>query len=71
MLRFFDPGTESYLDTHEEERASRLTAQARAEEERAGRLAAQARAEEERATRLAAESRLAECEAELRRLRGE
>ena len=27
MLRFFDPGTESYLDTHEEERAGRLAAQ--------------------------------------------
>ena len=30
LLRFFDPGTESYLDTHEEERAGRLAAQARA-----------------------------------------
>ena len=85
MLRFFDPGAESYLRSHdedmaraEEERIARLaaqaragTAEARAEEERAGRLAAQARAEEERAARLAAESRLAEFEAELRRLRSE
>ncbi len=78
MLRFFDPGTESYLDTHEEERAARMaaqaragTAEARAEEERIGRMAAQARAEEERTSRVAAESRLAELEAELRRLRGE
>ena len=85
MLRFFDPGTESYLRSHdedmaraEEERIARLaaqaragTAEARAEEERTGRLAAQARAEEERAARLAAESRLAEFEAELRRPRGE
>ena len=85
MLRFFDPGAESYLDTHEEERVARLaaqaragtaenraeTAEARAREEEAARMAAQARAEEERAARLAAESRLAEFEAELRRLRGE
>ena len=64
MLRFFDPGTEIYLDTHEEDRAARLAAQARAEEERTGRLTAQARA-------AAAEARTEELEAELRRLRGE
>ena len=64
MLRFFDPGTESYLDTHEEERAGRMAAQARAS-------TAEARAEEERTGRVAAESRLAELEAELRRLRNE
>ena len=63
-LRFFDPGTESYLDTHEEERAGRMAAQARAS-------TAEARAEEERTGRVAAESRLAELEAELRRLRDE
>ena len=57
MLRFFDPLTESYLDTHEEERAARM--------------AAQARAREEEAARLAAEARMAELEEELRRLRGE
>ena len=32
MLRFFDPATESYLDTHEEERAGRLAAEARVAE---------------------------------------
>ena len=32
MLRFFDPATESYLDTHEEERAGRLVAEARVAE---------------------------------------
>ena len=52
-LRFFDPDTESYLHSHDEERA--------------GRLAAEARVEEERASRVAAESRLVEREAELRR----
>ena len=56
-LRFFDPGTESYLRSHDEEAT-------RADEERAGRLAAQARA-------AAAEAHTAELEAELRRLRGE
>ena len=44
MLRFFDPVSESYLDTHEEERSARLAAQARAREEEAARLAAQTRA---------------------------
>ena len=56
-LRFFEPGTESYLRAHDEEAT-------RADEERAGRLAAQARAG-------TAEARAAELEAELRRLRGE
>ena len=28
-LRFFNPGTESYLDTHEEERSARMAAEAR------------------------------------------
>ena len=85
MLRFFDPLTESYLDTHEEERAGRMaaqagastaearaeTAEARAEEERTDRLAAETRAQEEVAARLAAEARMAELEEELQRLRGE
>ena len=77
-LRFFDPGTESYLRSHDEERAESMATQARAEEERAARLAAQARArvaearvEEERASRVAAEAHLEELEAELRRLRAE
>ena len=57
MLRFFDPRTENYLRSHEEDSG-------RADEERAGRMAAEARAE-------SAESRVTELEAELRRLRGE
>ena len=57
MLRFFDPVTESYLRSHEED------------VDRAG--AAEVRAEEERADRIAAESRVAELEEELRRLRRE
>ena len=64
MLRFFDPVTESYLGTHEEERAGRVVA-----ENRTG--AAEIRAEEERTGRLAAEARVAELEEELRRLRAE
>ena len=64
MLRFFDPGTESYLRSHDEDMA-------RAEEERIARLAALARAREEEAARLAAESRMAELEEELRRRRAE
>lgn len=64
MLRFFDPVTESYLRSHEEDVGL-------VDEERAGRMAAEARAEEEEAARLAAEARMAELEEELRRLRGE
>ena len=60
MLRFFDPVAESYLGTHEEERAGRLAEARRAE-------AAISHAEEERAGRLAAERRVEEMEAELRR----
>ena len=32
MLRFFDPQTENYLDTHDEERAGSLAAAARVAE---------------------------------------
>ncbi len=56
-LRLYDPVTEDYLPSHEEERA--------------GRLEAELRAERERSDRQEAESRVAELEAELRRLRGE
>ncbi len=64
MLRFFDPGTESYLRSHDEDVDRAASAEARAEEERTGRLAAQARAG-------TAEARMAELEEEIRRLRGE
>ena len=55
-LRFWDPVTERWLLSHEEEHD-------RAEEERASRMAAESRVE-------TAESRAAELEAELRRLCG-
>ena len=78
MLRFLDPQTERYLDTHEEERAGRMAAEARAQEEASARGTAEARAEEERVGRMAAEdragaaeARVAELEEELRHLRGE
>ena len=77
-LRFFDPVTESYLRSHEEDVGRAGDAEVRVDEERAGRMAAEARAgaavaraQEEAAARLAAESRMAELEKELRRLRGE
>ena len=63
-LRFFDPGTESYLRSHEEDMARATSAEARAG-------TAEARARDEEAARLAAEARMAELEEELRRLRGE
>ena len=64
MLRFFDPGTESYLRSHDEDAA-------RAREEEAARLAAQVRAVTAENRAETAESRMAELEEELRRLRGE
>ena len=70
MLRFLDPLTESYLQSHEE-------AEVRANEERAGCVAAEARTQEESTARgraearaETAEARAAELEAELHRLRG-
>ena len=64
LLRFFDPGTDTYLRTHEESETRAETAEALAG-------AAEARAQEEAAARRSAEARAAELEAELRRLRGE
>ena len=63
-LRFWDPVAEKWLLSHQEERESRRSAEARALEERDARLVAEARVGEERDARLAAE-------AELRRLRGQ
>ena len=78
MLRFFDPLTESYLGTHDEDRAGRMAAEARAgaAENRAGIAenraeTAEARAREEETARRRAEARAAELEAELRQQRGE
>ena len=77
-LRFWDPVTERWLLSHEEEHDRAEDAEARAERERAERLVAESRAEgaqsraniaETRAE--SAESRVAELEAELRQLRGE
>ena len=70
-LRFWDPVTDRWLLSQEEEQDGRLVAEARAEEERAGRLAAQARAGNAEARAETAEARMAEMEEELRRLRGE
>ena len=57
MQRFFDPVTESYLRSHDENVGRARMAQVQAGEERAGRVAA--------------ESRVVELEAGLRRLRRE
>ena len=84
-LRFFDPVTETYLYSHEEERTGRTAAESREEQERVERMAAETRAEdaqsraniaENRAENAearaeTAEARAAELEAELRRMRGE
>ena len=64
MLRFFDPVTGSYLQSHEEDVSRAGVAESRAE-------TAEAHAQEEAAARGTAEARVAELEAELRRLRGD
>ena len=71
MLRFFDPVTDSYLRSHDEERTDRMAAEARAGTAEARAETAEARAQRELAARRGAEARAAELEAELRRLRGE
>ena len=63
-LRFFDPLTERYLRSHEEDAGRAEAAEVRAREEETARRRAEARAG-------TAEARAAELEAELRRLRGE
>ena len=77
-LRFWDPVTDRWLLSQEEEQDGRLAAEARAEtaevhayEERTERLAAEARANTAEARAETAEARMAELEEELRRLRGE
>ena len=69
MLRFFDPVTDSYLRSHQEDAARAEIAEARAREE-TDLSRAEARAREETTARERAEARVAELEAELRRLRG-
>ena len=70
MLRFFDPVTDSYLRSHQEDAGRAETAEARTQEEASARSRAEARTQEEAAARDRAEARAAELEAELRRLRG-
>ena len=85
MLRFFDPLTERYLRSHEEdagraetaevrareEETARRRAEVRAREEETARRRAEVRAREEETARRRAEARAAELEGELRRQRGE
>ena len=71
MLRFFDPMTESYLRSHEEDAGRAEIGEARAQEEAAARGRAEARAGTAEVRAETAEARAAELEAELRRLRGE
>ncbi|MYE54203.1 MAG: Uma2 family endonuclease [Chloroflexi bacterium] len=70
ILRFFDPVTEQYLSSHEEERAGRMAAETRAREEAVTRGTAEVRAEAAEGRAKTAEARVAELEEELRRLRG-
>ena len=72
--RFYDPATNTYLetwqeawDTREAEREAREAAEAQVSVEQAGRLAERAARQAERAAREAAEARIRQLEAELRR----
>ena len=62
QLRWWDPATQRYLETHDEVAEDRTV-------EREGRVAAESRAKGEREARLRAESRVRELEEELRRFR--
>ena len=65
--RLYDPATDTYLETWQQERAARQAAEARAAIEQATREGAEAQAAIEQAGRLAAEARIRQLEAELRR----
>ena len=56
MLRFFDPVTESYLRSHQEDAGRAETAEARTQEEASARSRAEARTQEEAAARDRAEA---------------
>ena len=58
--RFYDPATDTYLESWQQDRVARRAAEAQAAVEQAGRLA-------EQAARQAAEARIRQLEAELRR----
>ena len=61
-LRWWDPVTQRYLETHDEEAEGRIA-------EREGRIIAEARADSEHEARIQAEARIHELEEELQRLK--
>ena len=65
--RLYDPATNTYLETWQQERAARRVAESRAASEQAGREVAETQVAIEQAGRLAAEARIRQLEAELRR----
>ncbi|MFQ5858910.1 MAG: Uma2 family endonuclease [Anaerolineae bacterium] len=69
VLRLYDPATDAWLPTPEEEAEGRRKAEARVKQEAEGRRKAEARVEREAKARQEAEARMAELEAELERLR--
>ena len=69
QLRWWNPATRSYLETHDEEAEGRIAEREGRFAEREGRIAAEARADNERESRLQAEARVQQLEEELRRLR--
>ena len=68
-LRWWDPATERYLETHAETVQARAAAESRVETERTARNAAETQADADREARLQAEARVRELEAELERRR--
>ncbi len=65
--RLYDPATNTYLETWQQERAARQAEQAARQAEQAAREVADAQVAIEQAGRLAAEARIRQLEAELRR----
>ena len=65
--RFYDPATDTYLESWQEVETAREAAEAQAAIEQAGRLAERAARLSEQAARQAAEERIRQLEAELRR----
>ena len=70
-LLWWDPATQTYLTTVDEQLDALAEATLRADEERQSRRIVEQQAEQERQSRLAAEDRIRQLEEELRRSRGE
>ena len=69
-LRWYDPASQRYIATYDDQAAARVAAEGQASSERDARIAAERQAETEREARIAAETRVRELEDELRARNG-